>query len=325
MTRRREFITLLGGTAAWPLAARAQQPAMPVIGVLCSSTFEAYASFVLAFRRGLGEAGFVVGQNVALEYRWADDQIERLPTLVTELVQRRVSLIAALGSQQLALAAKKATTTIPIVFAMGADPLQSGLVAGLNRPGGNITGITQLAATVISKRMQILHDLIPNFRVFGVLSNPDNNVQGVVNSLDAARALNGAIEIVDARNERDFEAAFARLAERRVDGLSVLPDTLFTAHIERLVALAARYAMPTIYSSGGFAKAGGLMSYGADPLDTLRLAGVYAGRILKGEKPGDLPVQQATKFEFVINLKTSKALGIKVPPTLVALADELIE
>jgi putative ABC transport system substrate-binding protein len=324
--RRRVFITFLGGAAAWPLAARAQQPAMPVIGLLCSGSPNAFASFVAAFQQGLNETGFVEHRNVGIEYRWAEDQNDRLPALAADLVRRQVSLIAALGNQRPALAAKAATTTIPIVFVMGADPVQNGLVASLNRPGANITGMTQLQGVLVSKRMQMLHDLVPNAKVFGVLSNPNNNTGTILkDSQDAARALGGTIEIASARSEADFEAAFAGLAQRRVDALNVLPDTLFSAHPERLAALAARFAIPTIFTTSSFPKAGGLMSYGADSSDNFQQAGVYAGRILKGERPADMPVQQSAKFELVINLKTATALGLTVSNQMQLLADEVIE
>jgi putative ABC transport system substrate-binding protein len=324
--RRREFITLLAGAAAWPLTARAQRPKMPVIGLLGSSTPEVFSSFMLAFRHGLNEAGYVEGRNVAIEYRWSGDQLGRLPAMATELVRRQVSLIAALGNQQPALAAKGATTTIPIVFAMGADPVENGLVASLNRPGGNITGMTQLSGTVVSKRIQILHDLVPNAKVYGVLRNPDNNREPIVrDTQDAVRALGGTMELVNARTEGEFDAAFAALAQKPVDALSVLPDSLFIARGEQLAAMAARHAIPTIYASKENATAGGLISYGADIAETFRQAGVYAGRILKGEKPADMPVQQASKFELVINLKTAKILGLTVSNQMQLLADEVIE
>ncbi len=323
---RRDMIALLGGAAAWPVAAGAQQPGLPVIGLLCSASPNAFASSVAAFQQGLNETGFVEHRNIGIEYRWAEDQYDRLPALAADLVRRQVSLIAALGTQRTALAAKAATTTIPIVFVMGADPVQSGLVASLNRPGANITGMTQLQGVVVSKRMQVLHDLVPNAKIFGVLNNPDNNTAAILkDSQDAARALGGTMEIANARSEADFEAALVGLARRRVDALNVLPDTLFSAHAERLAALAARFAIPTISSTNDFPRAGGLMSYGADSSDNYRQAGGYAGRILKGEKPADMPVQQSAKFELVINLQTAKTLGLTIPPSLLAIANEVIE
>src|ERR1700730_5314071 len=239
--RRRDFITLMGGAAAWPMTCRAQQAAVPVIGVLGSSTPEAFSSFMVAFRKGLNEAGYVEGRNVAIEYHWSGDQLGRLPAMATELVRRQVSLIAALGNQQPALAAKGATTAIPIVFAMGADPVENGLVASLNRPGGNITGMSQLSGIVVSKRIQILHDLVPNAKVYGVLRNPDNNREPIVrDTQDAVRAVGGTMELVNARAGGELDAAFAALAQRRVDALSVLPDSLFIARGEQLAAVSAR-------------------------------------------------------------------------------------
>jgi putative ABC transport system substrate-binding protein len=323
--RRRDFITLLGGTAAWPFAARAQ-PRRPVIGLLASSTAETLSPNVSAFRKGLAEAGYVEGSNVVIEYRYADDHIDRLRALAADLVQKRVSLIAAIGNQQPALAAKNATTTIPIVFAMGADPLRNGLVSSLNRPGGNITGLTMLDGALVSKRMQLLHDLLPAAKVFAVLRNPASNSQAIVDdSQQAVDTWGGKMEVVGASNAAEIGAAFAILAQKRIDALSVLPDTLFSGHPERIVALAAQNAIPTIYPQKSFASVGGLMSYGGDSAEGYRQAGIYAGRILKGEKPADLPVQQQSKFEFVINLKTAKALGLPVSNSIQLLADEVIE
>jgi putative ABC transport system substrate-binding protein len=322
---RRDLMTLIGGAAAWPVAARAQQPALPVVGVLSSASPDLVADRLRAFRQGLSETGYVEGRNVVLEIRWAD-RYDRLPGLAAELVGRKVSLIAALGNQPLALAAKGATSTIPIVFTMGADPLQGGLVASLSRPGGNITGITQLAGELISKRMQLLHELVPNAGVIGALANPDNlNETTITSEQEAARALGMSVEIVKARAEADFGAAFESLAQLRVAALDVLPDTLFSSQPVSLVALARRHALPAIFYAKEFAKAGGLMSYGSDILDSYRQAGLYAGRILKGEKPADLPVQQPTKVELIINLKTAKTLGLNIPPNLLAIADEVIE
>jgi putative tryptophan/tyrosine transport system substrate-binding protein len=323
--RRRDFIALLGGAAAWPIAARAQQPAMPVIGVLSSASPNLMADRLRAFRQGLAETGYIEGRNVALEMRWAD-RYDQLPGLAAELVGRKVSLIAALGNQPLALAAKGVTSTIPIVFTMGADPLQGGLVASLSRPGGNITGITQLAGELISKRMQLLHELVPNAGVIGALANPDNlNEATITSEQEAAQALGMSVEIVKARAEADFGAAFERLALLRVAALDILPDTLFSSRPAPLVALAARHALPAIFYANEFTKAGGLMSYGSDILESYRQVGVYAGRILKGEKPADLPIIQASKFELVLNLKTAKALNLRFPANLLAIADEVIE
>jgi putative tryptophan/tyrosine transport system substrate-binding protein len=324
--KRREFITLLGGAAAWPLMASAQQPAIPVIGVLGSSASEGMSPYVTAFQRGLSETGYIDGRNVAIEYHWADNKLDRLPAMAADLVRRPVSLIAALGDLRTALAAKMATTAIPIVFAIGADPLAIGLVASLNRPGGNVTGITQLSGVIVTKRMQMLHDLIPNAKIFGVLRNPDNNTQAILNaSQDAARALGGTVQLADARSEADFESAFATLAQGRAEVLNVLPDTLFSAHAQRLAMLAARFALPAIFADNDLPRAGGLMSYSSDQAEVYRQAGAYAGRILRGEKPSDLPVQQSAKFELVVNLKTAKALGLTIPPSLLATADEVIE
>jgi putative tryptophan/tyrosine transport system substrate-binding protein len=323
--RRRDFITLVGGAAVWPVAARAQQ-ALPVIGILNSSTSGSTLPYMAAFLRGLSENGYIEGRNVAIEYRWAEDKLERLPAMAVDLVRRPVSLIAVLGDLRTALAAKAATTTIPIVFAIGADPVAIGLVASLNRPGGNITGITQLAGAVVTKRMQLLYDIVPKANVFGVLRNPDNNTQAIVDaSIGAARALGGTAQIADARSEAEFEPAFARLAQGKVDVLNVLPNTLFSTHAEQLAMLATRFAIPAIFAENELPKVGALMSYNTDESEVYRQAGAYAGRILKGEKAGDLPVLQPTKFELVINLKTAKSLGLTVPPSLLAIADEVIE
>jgi putative tryptophan/tyrosine transport system substrate-binding protein len=328
--RRRDFITLLGGAAAqpifWPLAAGAQQPKMPLLGILNSSTSGSTLPYMAAFLRGLNETGYIEGRNVTIEYHWADDDLDRLPAMAADLVRRPVSLLAVLGDLRTALAAKAATASIPVVFAIGADPLVIGLVASLNRPGGNITGITQLAGAVVTKRMQLLHDIVPNAKVFGVLRNPDNNTKAIVDaSIEAAKSLGGSVQIVDARSEADFEPAFARLAQGRADALNALPNTLFSTHAERLAVLATRYAIPAIFAENALPRVGGLMSYNADQSEVYRQAGAYAGRILKGEKPADLPVMQPTKFDLVINLKTARTLGLTVPPSLLAIADEVIE
>jgi putative tryptophan/tyrosine transport system substrate-binding protein len=331
--RRRDFITLLGGaTATWPLAVRAQQRALPVIGILSSTTAESFSARRLAFMQGLKDIGFVEGQNLAIEYRWADDQYDRLPDMAADLVRRRVSLIAAIGNNLTALAAKSATTTIPIVFTFGADPVQIGLVASLNRPGGNITGVTNLGGDSIQKRLQLLHDLVPNAQAFGFLVNPDNfgptSTAGRTQmelAEDAVRGWGGTLQVAHARTVGEFDAAFAILAERRIDALVTSADGLFNAGRERLVALAAQHAMPAVYFGRESAIAGGLMSYGADLTDNFRQAGLYAGRILKGEKPADLPVLLPTRFELVINLKTAKALGLTINPGLLAIVDAVIE
>jgi putative ABC transport system substrate-binding protein len=329
---RRKFITALGGAAAWPLAARAQQAAMPVIGILGSATAEVNAPFVSAFMQGLKDTGFVEGQNIAIDAHWANDQYDRLPAMAAELVRARVALIFATGNNLPTRAAKNATSTIPIVFAMGADPVQLGIVDGLSRPGGNITGVTSLAADQIQKRLQLLHDAVPTAKVFGLIINPDQsgrNSSGrrtpVELAQDAVSSWGGTIEVGQARTVNDFDAAFASLAEKQINALATQADTLFRSGHERLVALAARYAIPMISAVQASTRVGGLMSYSANPTDNLRQAGRYAGRILKGEKPAELPVLLPTKFEFVINLKTAKALKLEIPPFLVALADEVIE
>jgi putative ABC transport system substrate-binding protein len=330
--RRREFIAGLGGAAAaWPIGASAQRPTLPVIGLLGSTTAEAQPATTAAFMQGLKEAGFIEGQNVAIEARWADNRYDQLPAMAAELVRVRVALIAAIGNSFPARAAKSATPTIPIVFTMGADPVQLGLVASLNKPGGNITGATSLSVDINQKRLQLLRDLLPNAKVFGHLFNPDNLAPSSAGrtaielAQDTARLWGVTVEVAPARTVADFDAAFASLAEKRIDGLLVGSEALFTFRHGPLVALAAQYEMPAVYASSEAARAGGLMSYTASLTDSYRQAGRYAGRILKGEKPADLPVLLPTKFEFVINLKTAKTLGLTVPPGLMAIADEIIE
>jgi putative tryptophan/tyrosine transport system substrate-binding protein len=325
--KRREFITLLGGTAAaWPLAARAQQPPMPVIGLLTSRAAGDAPHLLPAFRQALKDTGFVEGQNVAIEYRFAENRNERLPALAADLVQRQVTMIAALTTPA-ALAAKAATTTIPISFTMGGDPVRSGLVANLNRPGGNITGVTQMNEEVAPKRLELLHELLPAAKVMALLVNPTKPGLKFAsdNLLSAAHRLGLELHVLHANTEHDFEGAFANLMQVRAAGLVIDPDAFFTARQEQLAALAVRHAKPAVYESREFVAAGGLIGYGGSLTDSYRIAGVYAGRILKGEKPGELPVQQATKVELFLNLKTAKALGITMPTALLVRADEVIE
>ena len=324
--RRRQVIALLGAAAAWPLAVRAQQPAMPVIGYLGTSSLETTQRFVAAFLLSLKEAGFIEGQNVAIEYRWADDQYDRLPAMAADLVRRHVTAIVAV-TQLAAVAAKSATATIPIVFTTAVDPVATGLVASLNRPGGNMTGATFMGAQLAAKGLGLLRELVPKAKTIAVLVNPNNqNAETQVRQVqEAARALDLQLHVLKARSELEFDAVFVSLAQQHADALTVAADPRLISHRNRLVALAARYSVPTIYFSREFITAGGLLSYGTDIADAYRQVGVYVARILKGTKPVDLPVMQPTKFELVINLKTAQALGLDVPPTLLALADEVIE
>jgi ABC-type uncharacterized transport system substrate-binding protein len=326
--RRREFITLLGGAAVgWPLAARAQQPAMPVIGYLGPESPAVFASRVRAFRQGLGETGYAEGRNVAIEFRWAEGQHNRLSALAADLVGRQVAVIVAPGGAPGALAAKSATTTIPIVFEMGADPIAIGLVGNLNRPGGNLTGVSSLNVQVTPKRLEILHEAVPTAAEVAVLVNPTSPTADsqLRNLQAAARALGLQLHVLHASAERDFDTVFATLLQLRAGGLVVSSDGFFATHSEQLAALTIRHAVPAIHQSRDFTIAGGLMSYAGSFAESHRQAGVYTGRILKGERPADLPVQQVTKVELFINLKTAKALGITFPLTLLGRADEVIE
>jgi ABC-type uncharacterized transport system substrate-binding protein len=325
--RRREFIILVGGAAVWPLVASAQQAQMPVVGYLSANSPDAGEPNAAAFRRGLQESGYVVGQNVAIEYRWAEQQIDRLPAMATDLVQRHVNVIAAVTTPG-ALAAQAATTTIPIIFETGSDPVRLGLVANLNQPGGNVTGVTGLTVEVTAKRLELLHELVPTASVMALLINPADRAlaQGQVREVvSAARKRGIELHVLNVGSERDFDALFADLKRLHVGGIVIGAGSVFVRGVNKLAALTVRHAVPAIYLYRDFCVAGGLMTYGSDILDSYRLAGVYTGRVLKGENPAELPVVQPTKFELVINIKTAKALGITVPLSLIARADELIE
>jgi putative ABC transport system substrate-binding protein len=324
--KRREFITLIGGAAAaWPVAARAQE-AMPVIGYLNLASPESDASRLTGLRRGLNEAGYVEGRNLVIEYRWAGNQPERLPALAADLVKARVAVIVAAATPP-SLAAKAATTSMPIVAAVGADPVQLGLVASLNRPGGNLTGVNAFANELGAKGLALLHELVPSVATIGFLENPNNPIveRTKRDVLAAAPVIGVKVQILQAGTDREIDSAFAHLGQARTGALFVPGDAFFNNRIEQVVGLAARYAIPTMYSYREWAVAGGLISYGVSLIENYRQVGLYAGRILKGEKPADLPVVQNTKFELIINLKTAKALGLDVPPSVLALADEVIE
>jgi putative ABC transport system substrate-binding protein len=326
--RRREFILALGGAVACPFAVYAQQPAMPVIGLLSIRSADTDAGLLVPFHQGLSVSGFAEGRNVAIEYRYALGQPDRLPSLAADLIGRQVSLIVTTGGAQAALAAKAATTTIPIVFTVGADPVGAGIVKSLNRPGGNLTGVTTSYDEAAPKRLGLLREILPKAAIIGVLVNPNDPITANSETNDmrrAGRSIGQQIEILQAGTERDIETAFARLIDLRADALVVAPDALFATQARQLVALAARHAIPTLYWRREFVEAGGLMSYGSSLAEALRVVGVYAGRILKGEKPSDLPVQRPTKFELVVNVKAAKGIGLAIPESFLARADEVIE
>jgi putative ABC transport system substrate-binding protein len=324
---RRQFMCAIGGAAAWPLAARAQQQPMPVIGFLNAATPQGYARNLAAFLKGLSDVGYVDGQNAAIEYRWAEGRIDRLPAMAADLVQRHVDVIAA-TSTPAALAAKAATPTIPIVFETGADPIQLGLVASLNRPGGNVTGVTQTNNEITPKRLQLLHELLPNARVMALLVNPDDRALAEITTKDvqaAALTLGLELHVLKATSESDFDGVFANLIQLRASGLVIGTGPFFSSQAEQLAALAVRNAVPAVSESREFVAAGGLIGYGSDIAGSYRLTGNYTGRILKGDKPADLPVQEATKIELCINIRAARALGITIPLPLLGRADEVIE
>ena len=327
--KRREFITLLGGSvAAWPLTARAQQPALPAVAFLRTGSANTSARFVAAFRKGLNETGYVEGQTVTVEYHWLEGQYDRLPALMSDLVRRQVAVIATIGTAQTALAAKAATATIPIVFGEGEDPVRLGLVASIARPGGNVTGINYLVNELAAKRLRLLHDLIPKAIRVAVLLDPANasSAESTLRDVqEAAPTIGLQIRILNASTIGEIDAAFATFARERPDALFVAPDAFFVSRAMQFATLTARDRIPATFSLRDYVEAGGLMSYGTDFADSFRQVGVYTGKILKGAKPVDLPVLQSTKFEFVINLQTARALGIDVPPALVSIADDVIE
>src|SRR5262249_236540 len=325
--KRRKFVALVGSVAAWPLMARAQQQSMPVIGFLNSASPRQWVHLVGAFRKGLNEVGYVEGQNLLIEYRWAEGLYERLPALAEELVRRPVSVLVTTGGATTALAAKAATTTIPIVFSTGNDPVKFGLVASLNRPGGNATGVAFLIDTLGSKRLELLREVLPGAKLIAALMNPDNvGTDTQLQDLQkAAHATAQQLLFLNANSEGEIDTAFATIAEKRADAVVVSPDPFFLSQRERIVALAAGHRVPAIYEGGNFVEPGGLMSYGPSHTEMYRLIGVYTGRILNGAKPADLPVQRPTKFELVINAKTAKAIGLTVPSAFLGRADEVIE
>jgi putative ABC transport system substrate-binding protein len=327
--RRRKFITLLGGaTIAWPLAARAQQKSIPVIGYLGNQSADLWAGRLRAFRQGLSETGYIEGQNVTIEYRWAEGHHERFPAFAADFVRRGVNIIAAPGSTPAIVAAKAATTTIPVVFATSADPVEAGFVGSLGRPGGNLTGVTGLGVELGPKRLELLHEFVPTANIVALLVNPTNPVLAKASSKElmaAANRLGLELQVLNASTERDFDRIFATLIQLRAGGLVIDGDNLFTTESEKLATLALRNAVPAIYQFREFAAAGGLMSYGESLTDAHRLVGVYTGNILNGKKPSELPVQQSTKFEFVVNLKTARTLRLAIPSALLARADEVIE
>jgi putative tryptophan/tyrosine transport system substrate-binding protein len=325
---RREFIALVGGAAAWPLVAHAQQSAMPVIGFLGTISPDRWASRLHAFRQGLSETGYVEGRNVGIEYRWAEGQNDRLPALAADLVRRQVRVIATPESTPGAFAAKAATTTIPIVFSVGVDPVAVGLVASLNRPGGNLTGVTNLNAEILPKRLELMHELVPTATTIALLVNPSNPLVAETESRDAqtaARTLGLQLHVLHASTDRDFDTVFASLAQMRAVALVINTDVFFNSRSEQLAALALRHTVPAIFQYREFVASGGLMSYGTSSTDVFRQVGIYTSRLLRGESPADLPVQQVTKIELIINLKTARTLGLTVPLSLLGRADEVIE
>jgi putative tryptophan/tyrosine transport system substrate-binding protein len=325
--RRREFITLLGGAAAWPITARAQQSAMPVVGFLSGRSLASDADLVAAFRRALGESGFVENQNVAIEFRWADGRLDQLPALAADLIERKVAVLFAGASESLSSALRVAAASVPVVFATGTDPVAANLIASLNRPGGYLTGVTVITAALWPKRLELLRELISPTPVIALLVNPSNTytIQAIRELNDAARKIGQDVVLLNADAEREFEPAFARLSAKGASALVVADDALFAGRRARLIELAARHAVPAIYGRREYPAAGGLISYGASTVDQYYQCGVYVGRILKGARPAELPFLQPTKLELVLNLKTAKALGLDVPPTLLARADEVIE